>query len=221
MCGRFTIAKAKDELVEYINSQYNIVSIPIDFNIPNYNISPGNDIISVIYDGNVYRIGLLKWGYLPNFPIKDRNGFINARAETIFDKPSFKKAALKQRCVVLADGYYEWDKERQPMRITTDGKFFSMAGIWNTTEVDGKKVHTVAIITTTAHDNISDVHNRMPVILDYQAEKIWLDPNKDIEELQAVLIPYQGIIDLYPVSKAVNYSKNNYQELIFDIRKNA
>ena len=215
MCGRFTIAVEKDELQEYISNHYEINFLPLGFELPNFNVSPGNNVISIISDGKMYWIGLLKWGYLPPFPIKDRNGFINARAETLFDKPSFKTAALKQRCIILADGYYEWNKDKQPMRILTDGSLFGMAGIWNTfIEEDGRKTHSVAIITTTAKESISVVHNRMPVILNNDTEKIWLNPQMNIEGLKTALQPYQGEMDMYPVSNEVNYSKNNYQALI-------
>ena len=217
MCGRFTIAVEKETLDTYVTDRYEVESIS-EFIVPIYNISPGNKIISVINNGTKNRIGLLKWGYLPDFPIKDKIGFINARSETLFDKPSFKKAALKQRCIIIADGYYEWDKYKQPMRITTDQKLFGIAGIWNTfIDSDGNKNHTVAIVTTNARDDISSIHERMPVILTKEKENIWLNPYQNIEELKSVLKPYEGRLDAYPVSKEVNYSNNNYSGLIVNI----
>src|SRR5690606_14759622 len=144
-----------------------------------YNVAPSMDIISILHDGKKYRIGLLKWGFIPSFNPDDKIGFINTKAETIFEKLFFKKAVLHQRCVVLADGYYEWkqDDTKQPYRITTEQKLFAMAAVWNTvTTSDGKKLHTVAIVTTKATGITEEIHVRMPVILDSETEKIWLNP---------------------------------------------
>ena len=131
----------------------------------------------------------------------------------MFEKPSFKNAVLNQRCVIIADGFYEWQQTtKQPMRIITDSKLFSMAGIWNTIITkDNKKIHTVAIITTTPNDIMKSVHNRMPVILTKETESIWLDRNiKDPNKLKEALVPYLAEMHVYPVSKKVN--KVSYQK---------
>lgn len=128
MCRRFTITVSKEELKDYAKSQYDIDDLGNEYDIPNFNVAPGTNIISVIHDGKKHRIGLLEWGFVPPFTMKEQVGFIDAKSETLFDKPSFRNAALKQRCVILADGFYEWKMDnKQPMRIQTDGKMFSMA----------------------------------------------------------------------------------------------
>lgn len=106
MCGRFTITVSKEELKDYAKSQYDIDDLGNEYDIPNFNVAPGTNIISVIHDGKKHRIGLLEWGFVPPFTMKEQVGFINAKSETLFDKPSFRNAALKQRCVILADGFY-------------------------------------------------------------------------------------------------------------------
>lgn len=218
MCGRFTITVTYDELQKYVEEKYEIEKISPDFRVPNYNVAPSMDVISILYDGKRYRIGLLKWGFIPSFNPDDKIGFINAKAETVFEKPSFKKAILSQRCVVLADGYYEWkqDETKQPYRITTDQKLFAMAAIWNTvTDSSGKKIHTVAIMTTKASGITEEIHERMPVILDKDTEKIWLNPKYiDPLDIKSVLQPYKGMIHMYKVSKRVGSPSANDIELI-------
>lgn len=213
MCGRFTITVSSDELNDYVLKRYKIYNQGL-FEIPNYNIAPGTSIIAIIHDGLKHRIGTLKWGYLPPFPIKSTVGFINAKAETIFEKPSFKKAILRQRCSIIADGFYEWKQEqvKKPMRIITDGSLFGFAGIWNTVIDDkGNKSHTVAILTTDANKKMSEVHHRMPVILNKETEEIWLNTNSDMDKIKSILKPYENHIDIYPVSPRVNSS------LVYDI----
>jgi putative SOS response-associated peptidase YedK len=221
MCGRFTITVTYEELKQYVQMQYQIPDLDKEFKVPNFNVAPGMDIISVIHDGKKNRIGLLKWGFVPTFSKDQKVQIINAKAETIMDKPSFKQAAMNQRCTILADGFYEWkqDKDKQPMRITTNQRVFAMAGIWNTiTTSEGKKIHTVAIITTQASEKMGLIHQRMPVILDQESEKLWLDAdNHNLAQLQGVLKPYQGELHIYPVSKKVNSAANNTPELLLDI----
>jgi len=218
MCGRFTITVTFDELQEYVSKKYEIEKIETNFSVPNYNVAPSMDIISILHDGKKYRIGLLKWGFVPSFNPDDKLGFINAKAETIFEKPSFKKAVLHQRCIVLADGYYEWsqDDTKQPYRITTDQKLFAMAAVWNTVQTsDGKKLHSVAIITTKANKITEGIHERMPVILTPETEKIWLNPRYiDPNDVKSVLKPYQGTIHMYKVSKRVGSPAVNDIDLI-------
>lgn len=221
MCGRFTITVTYNELEQYIKDQFDLTFNKLEVNVPNYNISPTNDIISVINDGTHHRIGKLKWGFLPPFKIDSKIGFINAMEETIFEKPSFKKAALNQRCIVLADGYYEWKKSdtKIPHLIKTKDGLFKMAAIWNTvTNQDNNKVNTVAIITTKANAQTSSIHERMPVILSDEAANVWLNPKiKDIDILKSQLTSYNEEMIIYPVSSEVNNVRNNYPSLIAKI----
>ncbi len=208
MCGRFTLTVSYDALEDYVNEKFGIQKIGHEFLVPNYNVAPGTQIISVIFDGVKHRIGSLKWGFTPNFKTDQKLNLINARAETLFEKPLFKNAALNNRCVILADGFYEWvqDKDKQPMRITTNGQIFLMAAVWNmSVDEQGAKVFSVAIVTTHSNDQMSKVHERMPVILKKEFVHTWLDNKiKDVEFLKSVLIPYENNLAIYPVSKKIN-----------------
>ena len=214
MCGRFTITVTFDQLQTYVQQRYQIDAIQQELILPRYNVAPGTDIISVIYDGKQHRIGLLKWGFIPEFSKDQKVKIINAKAETLFEKPVFKQAALTRRCVILADGFYEWQagKEKQPMRIMTDGGLFAIAGIWNTyIDQQGNKQHTVALITTTAREELQAIHDRMPVILTKESEAQWLNVQlQDAKRLQTLLQPYPYPMSAYPVSKKIN--KADYQD---------
>lgn len=212
MCGRFTITVSHEQLESYMKNNYEIDKIE-KFDVPKFNVAPGTDIISVIHDGKKHRIGLLKWGFIPSFSKDQKINIINAKAETLLEKPSFKFAAMNQRCVIIADGFYEWQKDsKQPMRIITDSGLFSMAGIWNTiTTSSGQKEHTVLIVTTEANNTIKEIHDRMPVILTKETERVWLDRTiKDPNKLTEILKPFEGPVYVYPVSKKIN--KATYQE---------
>ncbi len=210
MCGRITFTFSKGELQGYLKEQYHIEQVNIDVDLPRYNVAPGQEIISVINDGNKNRVGLLKWGFIPSFAKDEKIGFkmINAKAETLFQKPSFIEAIKSRRCVILADSFYEWDKGRQPYRIFTKGqKIFPLAGIWNTyRRANGVHVHTVAIITTTANKPMRKIHERMPVILDEAQQERWLDTSIKTEaQIKTLLKPYPDeALDMYPVSMHVN-----------------
>ena len=187
MCGRITFTFSKDELAGYLKEQYQIEDLRQTFDLPRYNVAPGDDIISVINDGKNNRVGRLKWGFIPAFAKDEKIGFkmINAKAETLFDKPAFRQAAMQRRCVILADSFYEWDQSKQPYRIFTKGNhIFPLAGLWNTYQrANGEKVHTVAIITTNANHPMRRIHERMPVILDERSQRVWLDINEKQESV--------------------------------------
>ena len=213
MCGRFTITVSYDELVEHLNSHYGISDASL-FDVPRYNVAPSQEIITVLNDGKSNRVGYLKWGFVPPFAKDENIGFsmINARSETIFDKPSFMDSAIHRRCVILADSFYEWKKDdKMPLRIFLNNqKIFPMAGLWTTyKKSDGTKLHTVTILTTKANPFMASIHDRMPVILTNEREKIWLNPNiKDALTLKSLLIPYDyESMSAYPVSKHVNQAK--------------
>jgi len=216
MCGRFTITITKDNLDKFLKKEYNITHSKT-FNVPNYNVGPGQDIISIIHDGVHHRVGYLKWGFVPPIKIKTLH-LINARAETLFELPSYKESAQKRRCVILADSFFEW--AIQPYRIKTNDELFKMAGIYNTyIDEAGKSVSTVLIITTKAAPSIAHIHERMPVILNRESEKIWLNKHATIHELKSVLKPFSGQITFYPVSHRVNSIYNNDSDLIKEVDK--
>jgi putative SOS response-associated peptidase YedK len=186
-----------------------------------YNAAPGQDLW-VIPEETPNQAQLFHWGLVP-FWAKDPkigNRLINARAETVAEKPAFRTPFKKHRCLVLADGFYEWDKKgprKVPYRITLkDEKPFAFAGIcdyWK--DEKGKELKSFAIITTDANELISKIHDRMPVILSPEDEKVWLDPGLDIAEAMKMLHPYPSEeVKMYPVSTLVNKPENDLPEVI-------
>ena len=147
---------------------------------------------------------------------------INARAETLAEKPSFKNAYRQKRCLIIADSFYEWkrhdNKTKTPMRIKLKSSdLFAMAGLWeHWKSPEGQSVYTCTVITTTANELVSDIHDRMPVILKSEDEKIWLGPSvSDPESLNYLLKPLdENLMETYEVSSLVNSPKNNSIELI-------
>lgn len=226
MCGRFSISVTKAELLEYIQSEYEISEIGDDILLPRYNVAPSQKILSIINDGKKNRIGLIKWGLVPSFA-KDAsigNRMINAKSETIVEKPSFTPSLKNKRCVILADGFYEWDRQgktKTPMRFVLGGqKLFPMAGLWSTfVKPDGSKLFTCAIITTHANGIVSPFHDRMPVILDSKSQSLWLNPAiTDPLVLQSLLLPYdESRMRMYEVSRTVNNANSDTVECIHPV----
>lgn len=149
---------------------------------------------------------------------------INSCAETLQEKPAFRRLFERKRCMFPADVFYEWkqmDKEKQPMRITMrDGELFAFAGLFDTwTAPDGQKLHTCTIITTRPNEVVADIHDRMPVILRREDESIWLDREKyDADLLQSLLVPYDAYqMRAYPVSTIVGSPKNDIPECIEEV----
>jgi putative SOS response-associated peptidase YedK len=222
MCGRFTISKTKEEFVEYLRDNFSISGEKLDFNLPRYNISPGENIVAVINDGDNNKAGLIKWGFVAPFQKDEKtNVMINARAETLSEKVSFKESFKSKRCILLADSYYEWktiDNKKTPMRILlNDKQFFAMAGLWTKfVRLDGSHIFTCAIVTTKANDTVSNIHHRMPVILTSDKITEWINPkNKDLEALNKLISSSIDIpLEYYQVSTKVNSSRIDDVSLI-------
>jgi putative SOS response-associated peptidase YedK len=222
MCGRFSITINQEELKAHLSTNYNVANFSAVFKLPRFNIAPGQEIIAIINDGNNNRVGHLKWGFIPSFAKDEKIGFsmINAKSETIDEKISYRQSFEKRRCLILADSFYEWKrvgKDKTPMRIKKiDGKIFAMAGIWNTyTRPDGIKVHSCAIITTSANKLVADIHDRMPVILNQADQKVWLNQLSDPITLKALLKPYpETEMEAYQVSSIVNNAANDVIDCI-------
>lgn len=226
MCGRFTISISTDELKEYLKESYEIEESKTDFDLPRYNVAPGQPIISIINDGKKNRVGHFKWGLVPPFAKDEKmgNNLINAKSETLLDKPSFKPSLENKRCIIIANGFYEWkreEKQKQPMYIKmVDSSIFPIAGLWSTyTRTDGSKLHTATIITTSANTLVSSIHDRMPVILTEESKKIWLNPQiKDLSVLLKLLMPFDSNqMQTYPVSSLVNSATNDTPECMIQV----
>lgn len=218
MCGRYTLKSPIDVLVKEFG-----ITGPVPEIQPSYNVAPGREVAAVTTGSDGGRhLETLKWGLVPSWA-KDPgigNRMINARSETAADKPSFRKPLKERRCLILADGFYEWRKlgnGKQPFYIRMeDGKPFAFAGLWERWERDGMEIRSCAILTTQANDLVRKVHDRMPVILPAEARETWLDPDEhDPDALLPLLVPYpSAAMAAYPVSRAVNRPSNDGPDLV-------
>lgn len=216
MCGRYSLAKSKIELEERFQAE-----MLADFT-PRYNIAP-TQLVPVITSASPKGFSFFYWGITPDFgqnkPVSAK--LINARAETVHEKISFKNSFHSRRCIVPADGFYEWKKvgkkTKIPHRFTLrEEQTFSFAGIWEEYEtVTGESHHTFLILTTSPNELVAEVHDRMPVILNPDQEKKWLDSYSSPEDLISILNPYSADHMLsYPVSPLVNSVQNDTQNLL-------
>jgi putative SOS response-associated peptidase YedK len=219
MCGRYSLFAD----FKKIEDRFGEATFDVEEYEESYNIAPSQMVLSVINDGIKNRLGYLKWGLVPSWAKDPKMGFkmINARAETVHEKPSFREALKKKRCLIVADSFYEWKRtedRKVPMRIKMkNNELFAMAGLWESwTSPSGELVHTCTILTTEPNDLMSTIHDRMPVILKEEDEQAWLNPAiKTIDELKPFLIPLEnGLLEAYEVSDKVNSPKNNAPELI-------
>lgn len=217
MCGRFTLYSSLSNLKKV----FDIDTVTCEIKA-SYNVAPGHEVYVIIRGSichtplkqNDNRLGKLHWGLVPSWAkdLSGASGLINARAETLQEKPSFKRALKKRRCLIIADGFYEW-KEKQPWYCTpAAGSLFGFAGLWETWKGDDKLAyHSCTIITTEASESINKIHDRMPVILRPEIIKEWLNPlTCEYKELGMILKHgYVKEIRTCPVSKFVNSPKNN------------
>lgn len=216
MCGRFSLSQDPSGFLEQLG-----VENAMPFR-PRYNIAPSQPVLTVVEPpGLAPRAGEMQWGLIPRWTkAGDRRprALINARSETVHIKPSFRESFRRRRCVLPADGFYEWKtmpdgKTKVPYRITLkDNRLFAFAGIWDRwTDPEGNTVYSCALLTTTPNVLVAQIHNRMPVILDADGISLWLDPGIDEREpLEPLLQPYPaGAMTAYPVSTAVNSPRND------------
>lgn len=211
MCGRFSLRVEMEELLNY----YGLVQSSYVYT-PRYNIAPGQLITALLDSNGERRIGPLSWGLVPSWASDERigNKMINARAETLSEKPAFRQSFSRRRCIIPADGYYDWKKDtKAPYRITlSDQAIFSLAALYDTwISSDGSKLHTCTIITAESNDLLLPIHDRMPVILPREHHDLWLDRSiTDITLLQPLLIPLPSEqMTAYPVSPMVGNVKND------------
>ena len=217
MCGRYSLVADLGELARRFEFDGDWLTFESA-----YNIAPTQEVLTVV-GGETRRGGFMRWGLVPwwakDLSIGSR--MINARAETVADRPAFRDALRHRRCLVLADGFYEWQRTgraKRPMRVTMrSGEPFAFAGLWSTwKDPDGNRIPSCAIITTASSDLLAPVHDRMPVVLPRDMEEFWLDPEvEDPDVLASALTPYpDDAMEVYEVSDLVNSAANDGPEVI-------
>lgn len=224
MCGRYTLHKKVDELAK----RFNLATVPKD--IPeNYNVAPGQIMPVIVEEEGERKVELMKWGLIPVWAKDSKIGYklINARDDSIFDKPMWRSVILKKRALIPADGFYEWKRpsnpkgRKQPFYIhPKHDDLFAFAGVWETwKDVEGKEWKTYSIITTEPNKEMSSVHNRMPVILHHEDEASWLkSSNVTRSDIEPYLRPYEDNgLDMFEVSSDVNVVRNNDERLIYPL----
>jgi len=192
MCGRFRLTRPWRE----IHDLYRLTAEAAPNLAPRRNIAPSQSLLAVRHDAGGRRVPVdLRWGFVPSWAPDAKRAQINARAEGVLDRPMFRDAFAKRRCIVVADGYYEWEtqgKAKLPWLFTIgDSELFAFAGIWErwTKGPDGA-IETVALMTTAPNDFCAEVHDRMPVILDRDELAAWLDPATPVDDAKALLDSY-------------------------------
>lgn len=218
MCGRFTLGHSAEDIA----SAFRLTETP-DWK-PRYNLAPTQTIPAIVEAPETHARAFkpLRWGLIPSWSKDSAIGtkLINARAETVCEKPSFRDAFKRRRCLIIADGFYEWKKQsgkKQPFHFRlASGELFAFAGLWERWHSpDGDTIETGTIITTIANDLTATVHDRMPVILQPEQYDRWLDSTPDLEALQSLLNPYPTeAMTTYPVSLAVNSPTHDSPECV-------
>ena len=230
MCGRFVSASPPEEIGKYFDT----ADVAEKLLEPSYNVAPTNDVYVVTEDGGTRRLDAYHWGLVPFWAKSPAAGskMINARAETIAEKNAYRRPFAKRRCIIPADGFYEWkkipgQKTKQPMYMhRPDDEPFAFAGLWELwrpktedgaySDDESTWIRSCTIITGEPNEKVRPVHDRMPVMLPWDAWETWLDPTiQDIEVATKLLVPApSSIIDLYPVSTEVNNVRNHGLHLL-------
>lgn len=214
MCGRYSITQARERLEKRFNAK-----VSEDWR-PRFNIAP-SQLAPVITNKNKSEIGFFKWGLIPSWSLNDSTGnnLINARSETILTRAPFKQIIHSHRCLVIADGFYEWKtigKKKTPYRFTLNtDEAFAFAGLWDSWDNGDDIVNTFTIITTSANSLVSGIHERMPVILPGEIEKEWLRDDLTDKEVNDILKPFSSEkMSSYSAHRAVNSPLTDTQECI-------
>ena len=218
MCGRFAqVIKYQDlkKMTEELKIKESQEQLEL-----NYNVAPTNTVAAVVAKEDFRYLGFFRWGLIPSWSKNiPEQALINVRSETILEKPSFKASFLRRRCLIPANGFYEWRKaDKQPFFIKAKGdNLLYLAGIYDSWYgSDGSYIPSLGIITTSANDFMQPIHFRMPLILNSSFYDIWLNPEaQNSQELQKLLqVPAELELEMFPVSKRVNKPKNNYPEIL-------
>lgn len=214
MCGRYTL-----RAIDRIRMKLASADQPeLDDFIPRFNIAPGQTVLAILNLEHQTLARMLLWGLVRSWSSEPK-GFINARAETLARKPSFSESFQRRRCLIPADGFYEWKRTGRARQAfffqMKDEAPFVFAGIWDEWKRGGVSVASCAIVTTAANDLLEPIHDRMPVILTEELSRLWLDPRATSTELERLLVPFPaGGMKSHPVGSNVNYPKIDNNDLI-------
>lgn len=232
MCGRFVSSSPPDRIAAYFDAD--AASERLLDRGPNYNTAPTTEVFVVHDDGSARHLDAFRWGLVPSWA-KDLSigaRMINARAETVASKPAFRRAFARRRCIIPADGFYEWKgdplqpKRKQPYYIhRPDGEPYAFAGLWERwkgstgsagEDTDSSPMRSCTIITTTANHRMAELHDRMPVVLPRSAWSTWMDPEvDDLDLLGSFLVPApDALISFHAVSTEVNNARNKGEHLV-------
>lgn len=227
MCGRYSLYTT-DKLGDRFHLEDADIAEITDDLKERYNIGPSQIVPAIIEDESKRRIELMRWGFLPRWAKDTKTVFkyktFNARAEDIFNKPTWKNAIRHTRCLIPANGFYEWRASpsgKQPFFIhPKDQQLFSFAGVYGAwTDEEGNEWDTCSIVTTNPNKDMESIHDRMPVILEPADEERWLNPDNETPETIAGLMqPYpDGMLEIYPVSREVNTTRIDKDTLVLPV----
>ena len=222
MCGRFTL-KNVERLLDRLRAR-GIDVDGINEITPRYNIAPTQEVLTVVQHASMREARLFQWGLIPSWG-KEAKGIINARVETIDEKPSFKESFEKRRCLILADGFYEWERNgkiSQPYFFQLKHEEpFAFAGIWDSWRYDNRSITSCAIITTTANELLAKIHTRMPVIVRPESYDLWLSDHSRAADLKDLLVPFPtDQMMSYAVGYEVNDAKVDHERLLCEVEPN-
>ena len=220
MCGRYASSRDARDLVD----AFAVEEPPDQVLPPSWNVAPTDPVYAVLERRGTRRLAVLRWGLVPSWS-KDARGaarMINARRETVTSKPAFRAAYARRRCLVPADGYYEWQRDgarKQPWFLTTrDGSPLAMAGLYEVwSGADGARLWTCTVVTTEAADDLGHVHDRTPLLVPREAWDRWLDPEVDDPGRHLLVPATPGVLDAWPVSVAVGNVRTNGPELVVPV----
>jgi putative SOS response-associated peptidase YedK len=222
MCGRIGLTFSWEKTSRYLYETFGVEIDESKLALPQYNITPTQPLLTLIHDEKKYRIGLMTWGFISGQ--ESRQLVINARSETLHEKPLFRQPFFKQRCLVIGTGFYEWDRKQtpsQPYWFYTAEPFMVFAGIYQVIKDEhGLKIARVSLLTTQANALMSTIHDRLPVILNPDQYQHWVSPKTPIDELQFLFksTNYQSL-KMHPVSTAVNKASYQSEDAILPIKK--
>lgn len=216
MCGRFALISSTEAVADQFEiKSENIAILPPA--VPRYNVAPTQPVLGIrLNDDGKRELTFFQWGLIPSWSKDTKIGskLINARSETVAEKPSFRAAYKRRRCVIPVDGFYEWQKTdngKQPMFIHgADKKLLPFAGLWEMwRSPEGDSIQTCTILTTKPNEMMAQIHNRMPLILEAEDVQMWLDPGDDPSDAMHLFRPYPAHkMAAYPVSTTVNNPRN-------------